>query len=412
MSGPSIDIQMTGLDHTTAPVDVRERFSFTTTAQGRVMETLAARPEIRGVVLLSTCNRTELWVHSREEVSTVLRAALCEEAGVADMPSRFVSRRGEEAASYLFSTASGLKSQIFGEDQILTQVKEALDRARTLQCAGSVLEVLFRMAVTAAKRAKSCMQTSLTNANAVGCAIRRLQAEGFGFQDKSCLVIGNGRMGKLAAQSLREAGARVTVTTRQYRSGVLLIPSGCARIDYGRRMELIPRSDIVVSATSSPNLTIRYEDLSACGWKPGAVFLDLAVPRDIDPRAASLPNLRLFDIDSFEVPPSDDLEAVQREAEAVLDAQLREFITWYDCRDLLPAVERLSGLFARDTAARLDGALRPLGPDESARLRAQIEDAAKKQLRRFLFTIRDEAGAAAFRACLSAAETQYGEVTV
>ncbi len=396
-----MNIQMTGIDHTTAPVELREKFSFTTTAQARLMEQLMEREDVSGVVLLSTCNRTELWVHSRAELSTVLRAALCEAAGVGPEAARFLSRRGEEAVRYLFHMTSGMQSQIFGEDQILTQVKEALDRARKAECADGVLEVLFRRAVTAAKKAKGQMQTSMVNANAVGCAVRMLQDEDWGFADKHCLVIGNGRMGKLAAQALREAGARVTVTVRQYRSGVVEIPAGCERIDYGRRFELLPGCDLVLSATSSPNLTVKREALERCGWRPGTVFIDLAVPRDIEPDIAELPGLRLYDIDSFQVPESEALEAVREAAGAVLDAELRDFETWYDCRDLLPLAGKLSERFARDLLARLDG----FAPEETRK----IEDAAGKQARRLLFAIRDEAGAGIFRQCLKAVDQFYGE---
>lgn len=395
-----MNIQMTGIDHTTAPVEVRERFSLTTAAQARLMDRLAARAGISGVVLLCTCNRTEIWVHSKAVLSDTLERTLCEAVG-AELESRlFISRQGIDAVAYLFHMTSGMQSRIFGEDQILTQVKEALDRARAAQCCDSVLEVLFRRAVTAAKKAKGVMQTSLTNANAVDCAIRQLTGEGWDFANKRCLVIGNGKMGKLAAQALREAGADVTVTVRQYRSGMVEIPAGCKRIDYGQRKELFPVCDLILSATTSPNITVRREALEQYGWKPGAVLIDLAVPRDIEPETAALPGLRLFDIDSFQIPESESLEAVRREAGALLDEELREFATWYDCRDLLPLAGRLSEHFARDLLARLGGL--------DSEIAQQIEDAAAKQARRLLFAIRDEAGAAVFRDCLEAVDKFYG----
>ncbi len=240
----------------------------------------------------------------------------------------------------------------------------------------------------------------MTNANAVDCAIRQLTGEGWDFADKRCLVIGNGKMGKLAAQALREAGADVTVTVRQYRSGVVEIPTGCKRIDYGQRKELFPRCDLILSATTSPNITVQRAALEQYGWKPGAVLIDLAVPRDIEPEIAALPNLRLFDIDSFQIPESESLEAVRREAGAMLDGELRDFATWYDCRDLLPVAGRLSERFAKELLARLGGL-----DTEAAQ---QIEEAAAKQARRLLFAIRDEAGAAVFRDCLEAVDKFYG----
>lgn len=406
-----MNIQMIGIDHTTAPVEIREKFSFTTTVQSEIMADAAALPGVLGALLLSTCNRTELWVHCRPEAEPALCSCLCRAAGAdaAQYRDRFRTRRGEEAVAYLFHTASGLQSQIFGEDQILTQVKEALDRARAALHTDTVLEVLFRMAITAAKKVKTGMQTSTANTGAVGTCMEMLRKEGYDFTGRRCLVIGNGKMGKLAATALREAGADVTVTVRQYRSGVVEIPAGCHRIDYGRRMELLPSCDLVVSATTSPNVTIKYDDVTASAWKDGVIFVDLAVPRDIEPRLAELPGVRLYDIDSFQAPQSEELQHLRQQAEEILAEQIQEFLTWYDCRDMIPLTNALSEKFAVDSLSRMEPAFRGLHleGDESTQLRIQIEDMARKQFRKLLFAVRDEAGASAFRQCLGAVEKLY-----
>ena len=406
-----MNIQMIGIDHTTAPVEIREKFSFTTTVQSEIMADAAAQPGVLGALLLSTCNRTELWVHCRPEAKPDLCGCLCRAASAdaAQYRDRFRSRSGEEAVAYLFHTASGLQSQIFGEDQILTQVKEALDRARAALHTDTVLEVLFRMAITAAKKVKTGMQTSTANTGAVGTCMEMLRKEGYDFTGKRCLVIGNGKMGKLAATALHEAGADVTVTVRQYRSGVVEIPVGCHRIDYGRRMELLPGCDLVVSATTSPNVTIKYDDVTAAAWKEGLIFVDLAVPRDIEPRVAELPGVRLYDIDSFQAPQSEELQHLRQQAEEILSEQIQEFVTWYDCRDMIPLTNTLSEKFAVDSLSRMEPAFRGLhmDGDEATKLRIQIEDMARKQFRRLLFAVRDEAGASAFRQCLDAVEKLY-----
>lgn len=408
-----MNIQMIGIDHTTAPVEIREKFSFTTKVQTALMEQAAALPGVLGVILLSTCNRTELWVHCRPDAEPPLCDCICQIAGTGteQYRDRFRSRRGEEAVAYLFGMTSGLRSQIFGEDQILTQVKEALDRARTALHTDTVLEVLFRMAITAAKKVKTGMQTATADTGAVGYCLEKLRGEGYDFMGRRCLVIGNGKMGKLAAQALRQAGAHVTVTVRQYRSGVVEIPVGCERIDYGRRMELLPDCDMVVSATTSPNTTMKYQDVSAAVWKPGLIFLDLAVPRDIDPRIAELPGVRLFDIDSFHAPQSEERTRMEEEAQVVLAQQIQEFLTWYDCRDRIPMTNELAEKCAVDFLVRVEPAIRQthLDSEAASALRVQLEDAAKKQFRRLLFAVRDEAGAAAFRQCLDAMEKFYDQ---
>lgn len=406
-----MNLQMIGIDHTTAPVEIREKFSFTTKMQIQIMQELTARPDIRGALMLSTCNRTELWVHCRAGACPPLVQYLCAAAGAdpAQYRERFLRRTGEAAAAYLFHMSSGLQSQIFGEDQILTQVKEALDRARAALCTDAVLEVLFRMAVTAAKKVKTGMQISTANTGAVGSCMSLLRSEGYVFSGKKCLVIGNGKMGKLAAQALRDAGCDVTVTVRQYRSGIVEIPPGCARIDYGRRMELLPSCNLVLSATTSPNVTLKYEDMLRTAWKQGLVLVDLAVPRDIDPQIGTLAGIRLFDIDSFHAPQSTELAQVRAWAEEVLSEQIQAFITWYDCRDMIPCANELAGKFGRDAAARMERTLQelPLAAGDADALRRRIGDAAEKQFRRLLFAVRDEAGASAFRQCLDAIGKLY-----
>ena len=153
--------------------------------------------------------------------------------------------------------------------------------------------------MTGAKKVKTELILSTANASAVELAIKRLVDSGVDFTGKKCLVIGNGEMGKRAANALRALTEDVTVTVRQYRSGVVEIPKDCKRINYGERYNLIPECDIVVSATSSPNVTIRKEELVSCGVKPGTIFIDLAVPRDIEPEIREINGLTLYDIDDF-----------------------------------------------------------------------------------------------------------------
>ncbi len=146
---------------------------------------------------------------------------------------------------------------------------------------------------------KSQLLLSTANASAAELAIDRMWKEGYDFTGKRCLVIGNGEMGKRSASALLERGAQVTVTVRQYRSGRVEVLPGCSRIDYGQRYQCLPQCDVVVSATSSPNVTIRVEELKACGLGHDVLFLDFAVPRDIDPEAAQLPHVTLYNIDQF-----------------------------------------------------------------------------------------------------------------
>ena len=246
-----MSIRMTGIDHNLAGIDVRTVFSFTKKKKAEALEYLKTVPGIDGCVILSTCNRMELWASTSEEFHGSLFGLLCEIKQVSPEPYEgyFVYREGYEAVHHLFRLAGGLESRILGEDQIVTQVGDALTFARDQYAADHVMETLFRMAVTAAKKVKTDIELSPADHSVVRTAINTLKQDGMEFTGKKCLVIGNGVMGKLAATTLEKEGADVTVTVRQYRSGVVEIPRGCRRIDYGERMSLFGECDYVFSAT-------------------------------------------------------------------------------------------------------------------------------------------------------------------
>ena len=132
-------------------------------------------------------------------------------------------------------------------------------------------------------------------------AIEMLKERKFPLSDARCMVIGNGEMGKLAAQSLKRTGADVTVTVRQYRSGVVTIPMGCSRINYGERLNFLPGCDLVVSATASPNYTLTKEQVEQLSLKKQIVFIDLAVPRDMEPGLSEIEGVELYTIDDFKL---------------------------------------------------------------------------------------------------------------
>lgn len=409
----TMNIQMTGIDHSLAPVEIRELFSFTRKGAAAAMEELRQREGILGCVILSTCNRMELWVHTGEGCELPLHAILCELKGLepTDYEKFFVHRCDMEAVRHLFQMTSGLKSRILGEDQVLTQVKEALRNAREVYSTDPVLETLFRMAITGAKKVKTGMQMSTANLSAVEQAVAGMKRRGYSFAGRRCLVIGNGEMGKRAAQALAAEGADVTVTVRQYRSGVVEIPVGCHRINYGDRLGLLPDCDLLVSATSSPNTTIRYQDVRDLPVKRQQIYIDLAVPRDIEPEVGSLPQVTLYDIDSFSVTQSEELTEQIRRAEEILEEQIHEFMVWYEGRDLIPRVRRVGRAAADDVCWRMGRTVRslPLTEEDADSLRQAVCASSEKVIEKMLFTIRNEAGVDVLRKCLEAAETEFTE---
>jgi len=291
---------MAGIDYKTADVDIRGLFSFTAAAGGELMEAARALPGVEGCVLLSTCNRTELYLSCGGDTEPDPVGILCEANGIstAAYGGFFTLRRQRAAALHLMMLTAGLRSQIRGEDQILAQVKTAVTAARELRCCDGVLETLFRCAVSASKKSKTLAPFSNAEPSVVKRALEVLTNRLGTLENKTALVIGNGEMGKLAASMLAAAGCNVTMTLRSYKRGSVEIPAGCGSIPYDDRYRFLPGCDIAVSATSSPHFTLSGEALALCPRIP-SLLVDLAVPRDIDPAASALPGITCWNIDTL-----------------------------------------------------------------------------------------------------------------
>ncbi|EET62346.1 putative Glutamyl-tRNA reductase [Marvinbryantia formatexigens DSM 14469] len=411
-----MSIYMAGIDHTKAPLDVRSVFSFTKKNMAGAMERWKNIPGLQGCVMIVTCNRMELWASVQDDVKPDLFELLCQEKGVDARQYRqyAVFREGREAVSHLFEVSCGLQSRILGEDQIITQVKDALAFAREQYATDNVLEVLFRMAVTAGKKVKTEVLLSKKDSSVIHRAVEVLKEEGYTFEGKKCMVIGNGEMGRLSANVFRSEGADVTVTVRSYRSGVVDIPRGCRRINYAERMTLFPQCDYVISATASPNYTLRREEVEAALDGP-VVMVDLAVPRDIEPSIGSLAGVTLYDIDYFDAGHiSAQTQADIARAKEILQAQIAEFFDWYEGRDVIEKIQDVREALVEDFHLRTQKKTRELGthlePESSGMLQdyqEYIETAAAKTIGKMMFGLRRKVSDRTFRECMEALEDLY-----
>ena len=409
-----MNISMIGIDHNMAPVDIRALFSFTKKNAGMAMEALKKQDGIYGCIILSTCNRLEIWASLDDEKEISLYDCLCRLKGIRDSSYReyFVCRKDREAVEHLFYLTSGLKSQILGEDQILTQVKEALSLARECYATDGVLEVLFRMAITAGKKIKTEVPVAHGNPSVIHQALEYLGEQGYRVKGKTCMVIGNGEMGKVAAQTLRQTGADVTVTIRQYRSGVVNIPVGCKRINYGEREQYLPMCDLVVSATASPNYTLSDQLFDQISLTRPLVLIDLAVPRDIEPAIGKRKGIRLYDMDSFH----SSLQSVQRQqsldaASAIVQEQMAEFYQWLDGRDIIPRIQEIKEEAVHDLNLRLEKILKntPMEEKDRENLSKALDQAAGKVVNKLIFGLRDSLNQEAFLECVAGLEKIYEE---
>ena len=399
-----MSISMIGIDYSRASVDIRAQFSFTKKNAVTALEHLKQETGILGGVLLCT----------QEDWQGSLYDFLCREKGrePEKFQDYFVQRTGTEAVEHLFYLTSGLKSQILAEDQIITQVKDALALSREAYCTDNVLEVLFRKAVTGAKRVKTEVTFSRGNSSVIHQAIEKLKEQGYELLGKTCMVIGNGEMGKVTAMALREAGAKVTVTVRQYRSGMVTIPPGCDRINYGERVDFLPKCDLAVSATASPNFTLTRELLEQAGLAKELILIDLAVPRDMEPAIGELPGITLYDIDSFKITAdSPALRESMEKAGKILAEEIEDFYNWYQGRELIPRIQEIKAEAVEDFNLRIMKILRKTPMEESAReeLLQAMDHAAGNVVNKMIFGLRDFLEPKEFISCVEGLERLYEE---
>lgn len=345
-------IIMAGLDHSLASVALREKFSFTKTAVADAVAEFARKPGVRGAMLLSTCNRTELYLSVEDDQAVWPDRLLCTAAGHPYEGYAFVIREDEEAVRHLMEVASGLRSRILGEDQILSQVKTAAEISRQAQACDSALATLFRTAVTCGKQVKTNGHLTGVATSAAHMAVKAAQARLGSLSGKKGLVIGNGEMGRLAAGLLRDAGCTVSVTLRSYHHGETVVPAGCSVISYDDRYQAMSGMDLVISATTSPHHTIYRQDFLNIPNAP-RLLIDLAIPRDIEPSTGDLPDVTLLNVDDLGENLGADAEAIQQAQETIAE-YMERFHQWQVYRESLPALEEVKAALRQRIAAYLD----------------------------------------------------------
>lgn len=398
-------IKMIGVDHTIASLDVRCIFAYRKSDMPKMMRFVKDKVDAAGIVLLSTCNRMELWV-SVDNGDIDLVGALCDEREVRRelYEEYFVHREGDEAIEHLMWMTGGLKSAIIAEDQILTQVKDAIDFARQERMSDSVLDVLFRTAVTAGKKIKTEVVFHRADTSAIDQALHFMEKNNFSVEGKKCLVIGNGEYGKLVSNTLVANGADVTVTIRQYHSGQVIIPKGCKTIQYGDKYTVFPETELVVSATTSPNYTLFYDKVKECNITHKMILIDLAVPRDIDPEINKLENFTLFDIDDFKTSMNPENAEAFKQAELIIAEKIEEFHCWYDYRDTIPLIGKIKERSVEDVNSRVEKTIRKLEPDEKAQkaILDRVDDATGKVIANIFYKLRDTLDEGTYRRCIRA----------
>jgi len=389
---PSTHVVMVGLSHQEAPVDLRERLHV---GPHRAREICPRRAEEREAVVLSTCNRTEIYlVASDVDVATAL--AFDELASLAGLGGRQLRsllsvRVDGEAAGHLFAVAGGLESMLVGETQILGQVREAHRLALELQASGPVLNRLFRQAVQTGRRIRS--ETRLLDwPTSVPSAATQLAESVVGSLDRaSALVIGAGRMSELVLLNLvHRRCRRVVIANRTLaRAQELAGRFGAEAVELDRLEDALSEIDLVISCTASAELVLSAEEIQRAAAGRGGrplLLMDIAVPRDLHPEIARIRGCYLYNVDDLaRVVASSrvDRRCELTRARAIVAEESDKFRDWLLSLDVVPAItslRRWADEIRAGELRRMEGKLARLSPQE----RRQVESLTVQIVNKFL----------------------------
>ena len=392
---PGLQLFCVGLNHETTPIEVRDALVLNEEEVERAIQALRERAGAREALVISTCNRTEVYARGAEvEDPPAFVASLLREIKGMDLTgpsgSYLYTYREPDSVRHLFRVACGLDSQVLGEPQITGQVKDALALAARAGGSGPVIDRLLDAALRCSKRARTETGIGRGPVSSAYAAVN-LAAKVLGsLEDKHVLLVGAGEMAGLAACHLTEAGvSQFLLANRSRERAEALAGSIRARVVSLEALPVVlPGADIVVSATSSPDLIVREPEVrNAMKIRRNRplLFLDLAVPRDVDPAVAKLPNVFLHDLDALGTLVSQSLAHRRAEipkVEAIIEEELARFLRWHRSLALRPAVTAFRSHFegiAREELERHRGRFRA---EDQPALEALVHGIVQKLLHR------------------------------
>jgi glutamyl-tRNA reductase len=390
-----MSIVLVGLNHKTAPVEVRERLAFSDESLAESLRALVDGETVREGLIVSTCNRVEVLAAAAGQNGPDAVSRLSDFLSrVRSVPVELFSghlytHADEAAVRHIFRVASSLDSMVVGEPQVLGQVRHAYSLAVEAGTAGRVLHKLVHHALRVAKRVRS--ETGIAaSAVSVSYTAVELGRKIFGsLKGATVLLVGAGEMAELAAQHLAGAGAaRVLVTNRTYETAQRLAVSfGGEALEFSALEEALAQADVVICSTAAREYIITPEMADrarAARRNRPAFFIDISVPRNVDPAVAKLANLFVFDVDDLEAVVASNLREREREAERaelIVEAEVTQFQQALRDLDIGPTVGALKDKLRRialEEFERQRGRLGDLTPEQEQAVEAMLMSAVNK----------------------------------
>ncbi len=321
-----MQLLMLGLNHKTAPVEVRERFSLAKAAVRQGLMNMSEYEGIQEMVVLSTCNRSEIYavVDDASADEATLKQFLFDLTGNEENIDAYLYKFvDEECIRHLFLVASSLDSLVLGEGQILSQVKEAYALSREAGTTSTVINTLFHRAIATGKRVRTETRIAYNSVSVSYAAVELARQELGNLNGASALIFGAGKMAELTAQHLVARGVeKILVANRHLdKAEVLAKEFAGEAVPWNQAMKRAVDVDVIVTSTGAPHYVIKpWETQQLMAKRKGhpLFFIDIAVPRDVDPEVADIKGVTLYNIDSLEAVVDEHVAERRQEAKAAL----------------------------------------------------------------------------------------------
>jgi len=380
-----MNIVVVGLSHKTANVEVREKLAFSPTQMEKPLHALLALDGITEGVIVSTCNRVEIYVTTRDIAGGIARV----KRFIADyhnfpldtLEQHVYSLHGEDAIRHVFRVASSLDSMVVGEPQILGQIKTSYGYAAEYRSSGIILNRFLHKAFSVAKRVRTETKIASSAVSVAFAAVELAKKIFNDLSDKTVMLIGAGEMCELAAKHFLNSGVRgLMVTNRTFERAEKLADEFDGKaVRFDDLFDQLHKADIILSSTGAPHTIIGAGDLDAVmrrrRQKP-MFFIDIAIPRDIDPAVNDVENVYLFTVDDLQEVVASNLQQRKEEAnkaEAIVNEEIGQFFKWLSSLEVTPTIVALRNKFDEIRRAELEKTLagwKDIPPDGQKRLEA------------------------------------------
>jgi glutamyl-tRNA reductase len=374
-----------GISHKTAPVALRERLAFTELEASEFSQALTASAEVREAVVISTCNRTEVYLVVGDPVQAEgdVLGLLARRAGIrpTELAEAIYSPRNCDAARQLYRVTAGLESMIVGEAEIQGQVRRAHEAAMRAGCTGALSNRLFAAALTTGKRVRTETEIGSSRVSVPSVAVDLALSVLDGLEERHVVILGAGETSELTARALADQGAGTIFVANRHADRALSLAQrfGGSVVGLDGLPDQLLHADIVLSSTSSPHPIVGREELElVMRERDGRALLliDIAVPRDIDPACGELDGVSLYDIDDLQAVVARNLDTRASEvprAMEIVEEEIQRFARWLGQLEVLPTVSALrehGNTLVEQVLAENAGRWESVSPRDLARVEA------------------------------------------